>query len=99
MLVKGKITFCICVISCSMMNKQQNAHWRPDRLFSFLLRVLRGFRRNQGLLLCGAVAYYTLLSIVPMSILAIIGLSHFIEGERLIHTLIERSTAAQSVIR
>jgi membrane protein len=82
-----------------MMNKQQNAHWRPGRLFSFLLRVLRGFRRNQGLLLSGAVAYYTLLSIVPMSILALIGLSHFIEGERLIHTLIERSTAAQSVIR
>jgi len=57
------------------------------RLFSFLLRVLRGFRHNQGLLLSGAVAYYTLLSIIPMSILALIVLSHFLEEQQLIHTL------------
>jgi len=69
------------------MNKQKNANWRLRRLFSFLLRVLRGFKRNQGLLLSSAVAYHTLLSIVPMSILALIVLSHFIEGKRLIHTL------------
>lgn len=69
------------------MNKQQNSNWIPGRLFSFLLRVLRDFKRNQGLLLSSAVAYHTLLSIVPMSILALIVLSHFIEGERLIYTL------------
>lgn len=69
------------------MNKQQNANWPLGRLFSFLLRVVRGFRRNQGLLLSSAVAYHTLLSIVPLSILALIVLSHFIEEERLIHTL------------
>jgi len=69
-----------------MMNKQQNVN-KISRLFSFLLRVLRGFRRNQGLLLSGALAYYTLLSIVPMSILALIVLSHFIEEEQLFHTL------------
>jgi membrane protein len=69
------------------MNKQQNVNWVLGRLFSFLLRVLRGFKRNQGLLLSGAVAYYTLLSIVPMSILALIVLSHFIEEEQLFHTL------------
>jgi YihY family inner membrane protein len=57
------------------------------RLFSFLLRVLRGFKRNQGLLLSSAVAYHTLLSIVPMSILALIVLSHFIEEVQLIQTL------------
>src|SRR5271169_3719692 len=57
------------------------------RFLSLLLRVMRGFRRNQGLLLTGAVAYYTLLSIVPMSILALIGLSHFIEEDQLFHTL------------
>jgi membrane protein len=57
------------------------------RLFSFLRNVLRDFKRNQGLLLCGAVAYYTLLSIVPMSIIALIGMSHFIEEEQLYHTL------------
>lgn len=87
MIVKSEITFCICVIYCSMMNKQQNANWRLGRFFSFLLRVLRGFKRNQGLLLSGAVSYYTLLSIVPMSILALIVLSHFIGEEQLFHTL------------
>jgi YihY family inner membrane protein len=70
-----------------MMNKRQNINGALSRLFSFLLSVLRGFKRNQGLLLSGAVAYYTLLSIVPMSILALIGLSHFIEEEQLFHTL------------
>jgi len=69
------------------MNKQQTITSLPDRLFSFLMRVLRGFKRNQGMLLSGAVAYYTLLSIVPMSILALIGLSHFTEEEQLFHTL------------
>jgi len=65
------------------------------RLFGFLLRVLRGFRRNQGLLLSGAVAYYTLLSIVPLSILALIVLTHFIEEQQLIQTL---STYLEMVI-
>ena len=55
---------------------------RPGR---FLLRVLRNFRKNQGLLLSGAVAYYTLLSVIPMLILTLIVLSHFIEQDRLLH--------------
>ena len=76
------------------MNKHQNVK-KIDRLFSFLLRVLRGFKRNQGLLLSGALAYHTLLSIVPMSILALIVLSHFIKEEQLIHTL---STYLEMVI-
>ena len=76
------------------MNKQQNVN-KIGRLFSFLLRVLRGFKRNQGLLLSGALAYYTLLSVVPMSILALIVLSHFIEEEQLFHTL---STYLEMVI-
>ena len=38
---------------------------------AFTLRVLRAFRANQGLLLAGAVAYYTLLSIVPLLILIV----------------------------
>ena len=71
----------------SLMNKQQNADWRLGQLFSFLLRVLRGFKRNQGLLLSSAVAYHTLLSIVPLSILALIVLSHVIEEVQLIYTL------------
>ena len=46
---------------------------------AFALRVLQGFRANRGLLLGGAVAYYTLLSLVPLLILVVIGLSHFID--------------------
>lgn len=69
------------------MNRRQNANWVVVRFFGFLLRVVRGFKRNQGLLLSGAVAYYTLLSIVPMSILALVVLTHFIEEQELIHTL------------
>ncbi len=57
------------------------------RTFGFLLRVARGFLRNQGFLLSGAVAYYTLLSIVPLSIIALIVLTHLIEEQQLIHTL------------
>jgi membrane protein len=70
-----------------MMNKRQNINQVVGRLGNFVLRVVRGFMRNQGLLLSGALAYYTLLSIVPMSILFLTGLSHFIAKEQLLHTL------------
>jgi len=60
-----------------------------------MLRVLRSFKRNQGILLSGAVAYYTLLSIIPMSILILIVLSHFIDEVQLFHTL---STYIEMVI-
>ena len=54
---------------------------------AFLFRVLRSFRHNQGALLSGAIAYYTLLSIAPLSILTLIVLSHFVEEEQLFLTL------------
>lgn len=53
----------------------------------FLRRVLRSFTRNQGLLLAGAVAYYALLSVVPLLILAVIALSHFVDQTLLLQTL------------
>ena len=53
----------------------------------FALRVLKGFRANQGLLLAGAVAYYALLSIIPMLILVVIALSHVIEQSELLDVL------------
>ena len=53
----------------------------------FLLRALRSFRANQGLLLAGAVAYYALLSIVPLLILTVIALSHIIDQAELLYTL------------
>ena len=54
---------------------------------AFTLCVLRAFRANQGLLLAGAVAYYTLLSIVPLLILMLIALSQIIDQGRLLATL------------
>ena len=54
---------------------------------AFAVRTLKSFRANQGLLLAGAVAYYALLSIVPMLILTVIALSHFIDQAALLHTL------------
>jgi YihY family inner membrane protein len=69
------------------MKKHKNTHLLLSRLFGFLISVVRDFRRNQGLLLSGAIAYYTLLSIVPLSILALIVLSHFIEEAQLFYTL------------
>jgi membrane protein len=53
----------------------------------FALQVLKAFRANQGLLLAGAVAYYTLLSMVPLLILIVIALSHFIDQAELLETL------------
>jgi len=55
--------------------------------FSFAAQTVRAFRANQGLLLAGGVAYYTLLSIVPLMILLVIILSHVIDAERLMATL------------
>ena len=54
---------------------------------AFFLQTLRAFRANQGLLLAGAVAYYALLSLVPLLILAVIALSHVIDSERLLETI------------
>ena len=53
----------------------------------FVWTVLRGFRANQGLLLAGAVAYYALLSIVPLLILIVIALSQVVDQTLLLETL------------
>ncbi|MEY4562089.1 MAG: hypothetical protein RLZZ618_1366 [Pseudomonadota bacterium] len=54
---------------------------------AFALQVLKAFRANQGLLLAGAVAYYALLSIVPLLILVAIALSHVFDTAELLGTL------------
>ena len=54
---------------------------------AFAGRVWRGFRANQGFLLAGAVAYYTLLSIVPMFALILAGLSQLVDPQGIIDTL------------
>ena len=48
---------------------------------------MKAFRANQGLLLAGAVAYYALLSIVPLLILTVIELSQIIDENELLQTL------------
>jgi membrane protein len=74
-----------------MMKEKQKELWVSGRPLAFMLRVLRGFNRNQGLLLSGALAYYTLLSIIPMSILTLIVLSHFV-GEEQLSQILSRFT-------
>ena len=54
---------------------------------AFALQVLKAFQANQGMLLAGAVAYYALLSIVPLLILMVIALSHVVDQEVLLATL------------
>ena len=53
----------------------------------FALQTLRGFRKNQGMLLAGAIAYYALLSIVPVLILSVIVLSRFVDQAELLNLL------------
>jgi len=54
---------------------------------AFALQVLKAFKANQGLLLAGAVAYYALLSIVPLLILTVIALSHVIDQDVILATV------------
>jgi membrane protein len=53
----------------------------------FASTVLTDFRRSRALLLSGAVAYNTLLSIVPLFAVLLIALSHLVEQQRLLDTV------------
>ena len=66
---------------------------------AFAFQVLKAFQANQGLLLAGAVAYYALLSIVPLLILMVIALSHVIDQEVLLATLRSSSARRAGVTR
>jgi uncharacterized BrkB/YihY/UPF0761 family membrane protein len=63
------------------------AAWVAAHPGVFVKRVLKGFKSNQGLLLAGAVAYYALLSVVPLLILTVITLSHYVNQAELMATL------------
>lgn len=54
---------------------------------TFGLGVLRAFRDNQAMMLAGALAYYLLLSIVPLLILMLMVLSRFVDQQALLSTL------------
>jgi len=61
--------------------------WVLENPWAFTRRVLKGFQSNQGLLLAGAVAYYALLSVVPLLILTVIALTHIVDQGELLTTL------------
>ncbi|HEY5799849.1 MAG TPA: YihY/virulence factor BrkB family protein [Burkholderiaceae bacterium] len=54
---------------------------------AFAWQVIKAFRANQGLLLAGAVAYYALLSVVPLLILIVIFLSHYLPQAELLQAM------------
>lgn len=54
---------------------------------AFTLQLLSAFGKNQGLLLAGAIAYYALLSVVPLLILSVIALSHLVDQGELLYML------------
>ncbi len=58
-----------------MKKLASNARKALRHPIAFALAVLKQFRANQGLLLAGAVAYYALLSLVPLLILVVLALT------------------------
>jgi len=58
-----------------------------DNPWLFTRRVLAGFRANQGFLLAGAIAYYTLLSIVPMLAVILVALSQVVDQQEVLNSL------------
>ncbi|MFZ3119407.1 MAG: YihY/virulence factor BrkB family protein [Variovorax sp.] len=71
------------------MNAPRLPHLAPilQHPLRFLWSAVKGFKANQGLLLAGAVAYYALLSMVPLLILSVIVLSHVIDQAELLTTV------------
>lgn len=65
------------------------ARYVLDHPWRFVRQVFAGFRANQGFLLAGAVAYNTLLSIMPMFALILVLLSQFTDAQALLRTLHE----------
>jgi membrane protein len=54
---------------------------------TFVGRVLHRFHANRGVLLAGAVAYYALLSLMPLLILLLVALSHVVNEVELLALL------------
>lgn len=73
--------------------------WFLPPPLAFALRVVRSFRANQGMLLAAALAYYLLLSVIPLLILMLWALSKVVNREHLLATLstnLERIVPGQS---
>jgi len=85
--LKDRISALTRLFSARKAQKVTSNLLKQFHLLRFMLQVIRGFLNNQGFLLSAAVAYYTLLSIVPLSILAITVLTNFIDEQPLLQTL------------
>jgi membrane protein len=70
-----------------MLRLPPQARKIAEKPFAFAWQTLKAFKANQGLLLAGAVAYYALLSIVPLLILIAIALSQWIDAALLLQAL------------
>jgi membrane protein len=70
----------------AMYAESSRARFVLENPLRFVRMTIAGFRANQGLLLAGAVAYYTLLSIVPMLTLILIVLSQLTDLQLLLDT-------------
>lgn len=55
--------------------------------WQFVKQVMRSFLKNQGFLLAGAIAYYTLLSIIPMLVLILVLVSQFQDPHRMLKVM------------
>ena len=53
----------------------------------FAVQVWKAFQKNQGLLLSGALAYYILLSVIPLFAFLLLMLSHVVDEAALLTTL------------
>lgn len=62
-------------------------HPTPFTLRDFVTGVIKHFFANNGLLLAGGIAYYTLLSIIPALVLILLFLSTLIDQQSLLETL------------
>lgn len=67
----------------------QRAKYVIHHPVQFIRRVITGFRTNQGFLLAGAIAYYTLLSIIPTIALIVALLSSFQAPDELLAVIRE----------
>jgi len=84
--VKPKKIILLIKFNGYIMNKWQSPGKKILRNpLCFIKQVIKSFNANQGLLLSGAVAYYTLLSIIPLFSLILLTLSYIVAPEQLLH--------------
>jgi membrane protein len=62
-------------------------HKVASQPWRFTAQVLAAFQKNQGLLLSGALAYYILLSVIPLFTFLLLMLSHVVDQAALMTTL------------